>query len=132
MSIPVKFHVNTGMNPTEKLFCGFAIVTAAFQSLSHGGNDVANSVGPFAAVLAAYDGDISKKSDVPLWVFFVAGFMICVGLCTYGKNVMLTIGKSMTNLQPSKAFCAELCATFVILIASKVGESYYLAKLGAS
>jgi inorganic phosphate transporter, PiT family len=109
------------LSPTEKLWTGFCWVTASFKSLAHGGNDVANSVGPFAAVLAASGGNTSKEADVPFWVFIVAGFGICIGLAMYGHKVMETIGKNLTKLQPSKAFAAELSSTFVILLATRLG-----------
>jgi len=109
------------LSKTEKLWCGFLWITASFESLAHGGNDVANSVGPFAAVLAANEGDVNKKSDVPLWVFFIAGVGICAGLASYGIYVMRTIGKKVTTLLPSKAFSAELNACLVILLATRLG-----------
>jgi len=109
------------MSKTERLWCGFCWVTASFQALAHGGNDVANSVGPYAAVIAAHEGDVSKKADVPFWVFVVAGVGIIAGLAMYSKNVMTTIGKDVTQMQPSKAFSAELSATTVILIATAIG-----------
>jgi phosphate/sulfate permease len=112
----------TGSNsPTEQLFVGFVLIIASFMSLAHGANDVANSVGPFGGVLAAYNGPLTKKSEIPLWVFLVAGFMIAVGLGTYGANVMNTIGKSITPVTPSKAFCAQFAATIVILVATRAG-----------
>lgn len=109
------------MNPTERLWCGFCWICACFQALAHGGNDVANSVGPFSAVLSAQEGSLSKKSEVPVWVFVVAAVGICTGLAMYGKHTMETIGKNVTSMHPSKAFCAQLAATFVILIATKLG-----------
>ena len=105
----------------EKLFRGFVVIVAGFMSLAHGANDVANSVGPFGAVLAAFDGEIEKKTEIPVWVFCVAGGMICVGLGTYGYRVMATIGTKVTPLNAPKAFCANWAATLVILIATRAG-----------
>lgn len=58
---------------TERLFCGFCWITASFEALAHGGNDVANSVGPFAAVLAAYEGNLQKKTEIPVLLLFYFG-----------------------------------------------------------
>lgn len=106
---------------TEQLFTGLTVIMAAFFSLAHGANDVANSVGPFGAVLAAYDGPLKKKSETPIWVFVVAGVMITVGLATYGIHVMRTIGTKITPVTPPKAFCVNFSATLVVLIATRLG-----------
>jgi len=106
---------------TERLFTGFVVIIAGFFSLAHGANDVANSVGPFGAVLAAHAGPLQKKSEIPMWVFIGAGVMIVVGLVTYGIHVMRTIGNKITPMSPSKAFCVNFAATLVVLIATRVG-----------
>jgi len=106
---------------TERLFTGFVVIIAGFFSLAHGANDVANSVGPFGAVLAAYDGPLEKKSEIPIWVFIGAGVMIVVGLITYGIQVMRTIGNKITAMSPSKAFCVNFASTIVVLIATRAG-----------
>ena len=109
------------VDDVERLFQGFVVIVSAFMSLAHGANDVANSVGPFGAVLAAYEGELGDKTEIDVWVFLVAGFMICVGLGTYGYYVMQTIGSKVTPLDAKKAFCANWAATLVILIATWVG-----------
>merc|ERR1740130_546046 len=106
---------------TEQLFIGFVVIIAGFFSLAHGANDVANSVGPFGAVLSAYDGPLKAKSEIPLWVFVGAGVMIVVGLATYGIHVMKTIGNNITAMTPSKAFCVNFASTIVVLIATRAG-----------
>lgn len=106
---------------TERLFTGFVVIIAGFFSLAHGANDVANSVGPFGAVLAAFDGPLKKKSDIPIWVFLGAGAMIVVGLATFGIHVMRTIGNKITTMTPSKAFCVNFASTIVVLIATRAG-----------
>lgn len=106
---------------TERLFTGFVVIIAGFFSLAHGANDVANSVGPFGAVLSAFDGPLKKKSEIPLWVFVGAGVMIVVGLATYGIHVMRTIGNNITAMTPSKAFCVNFASTIVVLIATRAG-----------
>lgn len=109
------------VDEVDKLFRGFVVIVAGFMSLAHGANDVANSVGPFAAVLAASNGELQKKTAIDVWVFCVAGVMICIGLATYGYHVMQTIGTKVTPLDAPKAFCANFAATLVILIATKAG-----------
>jgi sodium-dependent phosphate transporter len=106
---------------TERLFTGFVVILAAFFSLAHGANDVANSVGPFGAVLAAFEGPLKKKSEIPVWVFVAAGIMIAIGLATYGIHVMRTIGNNITVMTPSKAFIVNFAATLVVLIATRLG-----------
>jgi len=108
-------------SPVEQLFTGYVVIVAGFFSLAHGANDVANSVGPFGAVLAAYHGELEKKSEIPMYVFITAGFMIVIGLATYGVHVMRTIGNNITELNPSKAFCVNFAATAVVLLATRLG-----------
>lgn len=107
--------------PTEQLFTGPVVIIAGFFSLAHGANDVANSVGPFGAVLAAFDGPLEKKTEIPLWVFVVAGISIVIGLATFGIHVMQTIGNKITPITPPKAFVVNFAATLVVLIATKAG-----------
>jgi len=106
---------------TEKMFTGLVVIIAGFFSLAHGANDVANSVGPFGAVLSAFDGPLKKKSEIPLWVFVGAGAMIVVGLATYGVHVMRTIGSKITVMSPPHAFCVNFASTIVVLIATRAG-----------
>jgi phosphate/sulfate permease len=106
---------------TEQLFTGFVVIIAGFFSLAHGANDVANSVGPFGAVLSAYEGELKKKSEIPIWVFIASGFMIVVGLATYGVHVMKTLGTKITAMTPSRAFCVNFASTIVVLIATRAG-----------
>lgn len=106
---------------TERIFQSFVVVIAGFQSLAHGANDVANSVGPFGAVLAASQGELQKKSSIPVWVFVLAGVMIVIGLAMYGRKVMTTIGQNITPVTPSKAACAQWAATCVVLVATRAG-----------
>jgi len=106
---------------TELLFvCPVAIVSG-FQALAHGANDCANAVGPFSAVLAASKGELSKKTDIELWVFLMTGCFIGIGLLTFGTRVMKTIGENITPMNPSKAFCSQFAMFLVCLIATRAG-----------
>lgn len=109
------------VSDTEGIFRCFVVVLAGFQSLAHGANDVANSVGPFGAVLAASQGELEKKSEIPVWVFIIAGLCIVIGLACYGRHVMMTIGQNITPVTPSKAVCAQWAATCVVLFATRAG-----------
>jgi len=106
---------------TEQMFKALVVVCAGFQSIAHGANDVANSVGPFGAVLSAREGELQKKTEIQLWVFFLAGGFIVVGLASYGLKVMQTIGEKITVVTPSKAACAQFSATLVVLLATRLG-----------
>jgi len=106
---------------TERLFVLPVAIVAAFQSLAHGANDCANAVGPFSAVLAASRGELGKKTEIEMWVFIMAGVFIAVGLLTYGKKVMATLGEKITPMNPSKAFCSLWAVFLVCLIATRAG-----------
>jgi len=106
---------------TEKMFTGLVVIIAGFFSLAHGANDVANSVGPFGAILAAFDGPLKDQADIPLWVFVGGGVMIVVGLATYGVHVMRTLGSKITAMSPPHAFCVNFASTIVVLIATRAG-----------
>jgi len=121
VNVEVKDDDEPEQSATEKMFTGLVVIIAGFFSLAHGANDVANSVGPFGAVLAAYNGPLKKKSEIPIWVFCIAGAMIVVGLATYGVHVMRTIGGKITPMTPPKAFCVNFAATIVVLIATRAG-----------
>jgi phosphate/sulfate permease len=105
---------------TERIFIPLNILTAAFESLAHGANDVANAIGPFNGIVAAYRYPLSKKTDMPLWILAFGGAGIVVGLLTYGRRVMQRIGHHITCVTPSRAFCIELAATFTILLATNL------------
>jgi phosphate/sulfate permease len=113
--------VKTTDPKTEQMFKALVVACAGFQSIAHGANDVANSVGPFGAVLAAKEGELQKKTDIALWVFFLAGGFIVIGLASYGLKVMQTIGEKITVVTPSKAACAQFSATLVVLLATRLG-----------
>ena len=107
----------------EKVFAPLMIITASSMAFAHGSNDVANGVGPIAAVygLVETGGEIAQESEVPLWVLLLGGFGIVIGLATYGFKVMKTIGTKITELTPSRGFCAELAAASTVILASRLG-----------
>jgi inorganic phosphate transporter, PiT family len=103
----------------ERIFIYLQIISAGFVALAHGSNDVANAIGPLSVVIeTAKDMKIPETTSVPLWVLGIGGVGIIVGLATWGWRVMLTVGKRITELTPSRGFCAEFAAAVTILIAS--------------
>jgi len=106
----------------ERVFGILMIVTACGMAFAHGSNDVANAIGPLAAVVSvAQSGVISGKAALPTWVLVLGGAGIVVGLATFGRHVIATVGKNITHLTPSRGFAAELAAATTIVIASGTG-----------
>ena len=107
----------------EKVFGVMMIFTACSMAFAHGSNDVANAVGPLAAVVSVVysGGDIISKSAVPPWVLLLGAAGIVVGLATWGYKVIATIGSHITELTPSRGFAAELAAASTVVMASGLG-----------
>ena len=107
----------------ERVFAVLMIFTACSMAFAHGSNDVANAVGPLAAVVSIVSsgGDIAAKTSMPPWILLLGGGGIVVGLATYGYKVMGTIGRKITELTPSRGFAAELGAAATVVIASGTG-----------
>ena len=106
----------------ERVFGVLMVVTACSMAFAHGSNDVANAIGPLAAVISvASTGVVAAKSTLPIWVLLIGGGGIVVGLATYGIRVISTVGKKITQLTPSRGFAAELAAATTIVIASGTG-----------
>ncbi len=106
----------------ENMFVYLQIFSACFVAFAHGANDVANAIGPVAAVLDIIkNGAISDVSTVPSWLLAFGGIGIVIGLATWGWRVIETIGKKITELTPTRGFCAEFGAATTILLASKCG-----------
>ncbi len=106
----------------ERVFAVLMIVTACSMAFAHGSNDVANAIGPLAAVIGiAQTGIVGAKSAIPIWVLALGGGGIVVGLATYGRRVIATVGHKITQLTPSRGFAAELAAATTIVIASGTG-----------
>ena len=107
----------------EKVFAILMIITACCMAFAHGSNDVANAIGPLAAVvnIVENNGEISKKAELVWWILPLGGFGIVAGLALFGRHVMATIGKGITHLTPSRGFAAELAAATTVVIASGTG-----------
>lgn len=107
----------------ERVFGILMIFTACAMAFAHGSNDVANAVGPIAAVVSTVQsgGVIGAKSAMPWWVLAIGAVGIVFGLATYGWRVMQTIGRKITELTPSRGFAAELAAASTVVLASATG-----------
>ncbi len=105
----------------ERVFAPMIIFTACAMAFAHGSNDVANGIGPLAAVygLVKSGGEMAQSSPMPLWILVLGGAGIVVGLMTYGYRVMETIGKQITELTPTRGFCATVAAAVVVVLASR-------------
>jgi PiT family inorganic phosphate transporter len=106
----------------ERVFAVLMIFTACAMAFAHGSNDVANAVGPIAAIVGVLqNGAIMAKTTMPSWILLLGGVGIVAGLATYGFKVMATIGKKITELTPSRGFAAELGAATTVVLASATG-----------
>ncbi len=106
----------------EKIFAVMMIFTASAMAFAHGSNDVANAVGPMAAVIStAQTGLIQSESVMPAWVLLVGGIGIVIGLATLGYKVIMTVGQKITELTPTRGFSAEIAAASTVVFASYTG-----------
>ncbi|MCA8865739.1 MULTISPECIES: inorganic phosphate transporter [unclassified Halomonas] len=123
----IKFEQNAsdhfGYVNVERVFGVLMIFTACAMAFAHGSNDVANAVGPLAAVISVVqsDGLIDSAALVPWWVLVLGGGGIVVGLVTYGHKVIATVGTGITELTPSRGFAATLAAATTVVLASGTG-----------
>jgi len=107
----------------EKVFVPMMLFTACGMAFAHGANDVANGIGPLAAVygLVQSGGEIAQKSAMPFWILVLGGGGIIFGLATYGYKVMQTVGTKITELTPTRGFCATMAAAITVVMASRLG-----------
>ncbi|MCW8109536.1 inorganic phosphate transporter [Alteromonas ponticola] len=123
----IKFEVTadkgTQFANVEKVFAILMVVTACCMAFAHGSNDVANAIGPLAAVVSIVSsgGEIAAKASLVWWILPLGGLGIVAGLALFGHRVIRTIGKGITHLTPSRGFAAELAAACTVVIASGTG-----------
>ena len=104
------------------LFTVPLIFAAALLSFAHGANDVANAIGPLAAINdAVINGGISSKAEIPLWVMGVGALGIALGLALYGPKLIRTVGSEITELDQIRAFSIAMAASITVIIASQLG-----------
>ncbi|MHA1538118.1 MAG: inorganic phosphate transporter [Alphaproteobacteria bacterium] len=106
----------------SSLFVMPLICSAALLSFAHGANDVANAVGPLAAIVHTVTaGGVAAKVEIPIWVLLVGGIGISAGLFLFGPKLIRTVGEKITKLDPLRAFCVALSAAITVIIASTMG-----------
>ncbi len=104
------------------LFVVPLIFAAALLSFAHGANDVANAVGPLAAIVHTVDlGEVASKVSIPIWVMAVGAFGLSLGLLLFGPKMIRLVGESITKLNPLRAYCVALSAAITVIIASGMG-----------
>ena len=106
----------------RKLFSIPLIFSAALLSFAHGANDVANAVGPLAAIVHTVEaGDVATKVSIPFWVMIIGAFGISFGLLLFGPKLIKMVGEQITKLNPMRAYCVALAAAITVIIASWLG-----------
>lgn len=106
----------------EGAFRKLQIITACYMAFAHGANDVANAIGPLAAIYSISTTHVvSMQVAVPIWILVLGGSGIIIGLATWGYKVIETIGKKITEMTPSRGFSAEFGAATTVLVCSKMG-----------
>ncbi len=117
-----KREIHRQLESTENIFKYLQILTAFYIAFAHGSNDVANAVGPLAAVVSILkNGSVAMKVEMPSWILAMGGACIVFGLLVWGRRVMETIGSKITEITPSRGFCATFGAATIVLICSKMG-----------
>ena len=107
----------------ERIFAVLMVITACAMAFAHGSNDVANAIGPLAAVVSIVQtgGEITAESSLPWWILLLGGLGIVAGLMMLGYRVIETVGKNITELTPSRGFAATLAAATTVVLASGTG-----------
>lgn len=126
MTVPWVSRKSVGLeNRTRSLKTLFGlplVISATFLSFAHGANDVANAVGPLAAIVhAAEFGGFAAKVSIPIWVMVIGAFGISFGLFLFGPKLIRMVGSQITKLNPMRAFCVALSTAITVIVASWLG-----------
>jgi PiT family inorganic phosphate transporter len=106
----------------EGIFRKLQVITCCYVAFSHGANDVANAIGPVAGIIPlASTGEINPTAQIPIALLALGGVGIAIGCITWGRRVMETVGKKITNLNHTRGFSVEFAAATTVLVASKLG-----------
>lgn len=116
-------HSKQYSNDTEHLYSFLQVMTACTQSFAHGSNDVANAIGPFAAIYYIWHTGLptDKNTATPVWMLAFGGAMIVIGFATYGYNMIIALGNKITLHSPSRGFSMEFGASITVILASQFG-----------
>lgn len=118
----VEMGLSRELHLVEKVFLRLQVMTACYMAFAHGANDVANAIGPVAAVFSIiHTHTVAMKVDVSLYILVLGGVGIIIGLATWGYKVIETIGRKITEMTPSRGFSAEFGAATTVLVCSKMG-----------
>jgi inorganic phosphate transporter, PiT family len=113
-----------GAAAVNRLLAVPLVFAAALLSFAHGSNDVANAIGPLAAivdVLGAPEGDIAAAAPIPFWVILLGAIGIVIGLALFGPRIIRTVGSELTKLDPTRAYCVIMAAALTVILASQLG-----------
>ena len=111
-----------GYSPVDRLFAQLQILTACYIAFAHGANDVANAIGPLAAIFSVVKTKaVALNVEVPYWMLFTGGIAVGGGLLAFGTRVMDTIGRDITEITPIRGFCSQFGAATTILVCSRLG-----------
>jgi PiT family inorganic phosphate transporter len=106
----------------EKMANPLQVLSASFQAFSHGANDVANAIGPVAAIVAVVQTQkVDMQVPIPLWLLLIGGAGLAFGVYTWGHRVMETVGKRITSITPTRGFSAEFGTATTVLLCSRLG-----------
>lgn len=109
------------LEAVERVFVPMVIISSCSVAFAHGANDVANSVGPLAAIVnILHTGVVDMKVPVPLWILTLGGVGIVIGLATYGYRVMMTVGTKITEITPSRGVAADIAASATVLACTRL------------
>ena len=117
----VNLSIGKQLEVVERSFMPMVVISSCSVAFAHGSNDVANAVGPLAAVAHIFStGAVEMKVGVPLWILTLGGCGIVLGLATYGYKVMQTVGSDITEITPSRGVAADIAATATVLICTRL------------
>jgi PiT family inorganic phosphate transporter len=109
-------------SPLQALFAYLQVLTACYVAFAHGANDVANAIGPLAAIFSVVKTkSVAMQVEVSIWMLAIGGIAVGGGLYAFGAKVMETVGGKITELTPVRGFCAQFGAATTILVCSRLG-----------
>ncbi|PTW46162.1 inorganic phosphate transporter [Rhodovulum kholense] len=126
VSVPLIRRQSVGLENRNRslkvMFTGPLVISAGLLSFAHGANDVANAVGPLAAIVhAQQDGEVLGQVAIPVWVMVIGAFGISFGLMLFGPKLIRMVGSQITKLNPVRAYCVALSAALTVIVASWLG-----------